>query len=91
MFWRNFGEAKHSIALPPVIACGPRIDSGLRGYCCRRGPHTIEGAPEPVVFGTTVLPRCSGSLDGHAAQYDGDDGARQGWHALDPDSEPFCN
>jgi hypothetical protein len=30
MFWRIFGGAKHSIALPPVIACGPQIDSGLQ-------------------------------------------------------------
>lgn len=50
MFWKNFGGTKHSIALPPVIACEPRIDSGLQGYCCRRGPHTLEGAPEPVEY-----------------------------------------
>jgi hypothetical protein len=59
IFWRNFGGAKHSIALSPVIACGPRIDSGLRGYCCRRGLIRSRG-PRNRWF--SALPSCPGAL-----------------------------
>jgi hypothetical protein len=45
------------------------------------GLWTLTGDPDDV----------TGSLDGHPAQDDEDEGARRAWLACEPDDETYCN